>query len=667
MKIKLVLATLVASLTFIYSSAQQVQSRVFEVLNLDYPGLEKVKKLHAKGDDKGASAALLEYYRERKNINVAGVDLSKITVSDADRKMADESLEHKFFAHRGYQPSYFYGKDIDWTYWPVKDNELRWQLHRHKWFTPLAKCYRTTGDEKYAAAYVEHYLDWLKKNPYPSGLKKRSTMGAAGDPEEEITGYDENSRFAWRPLEVSERINTQPEQFVYLLPSKSFTPEFLTVFLTAFNTHCDHIMNFYSDRGNHLLFEAQRLLCAGIYFPELKQSPVWRSSAIGVLNAEIGKQVYDDGMQYELDPHYHLAAINIFMSALSAADANGYDKEFPASYKNTIEKMIEIFWNISFSDYSTPMFSDNRRHEARIIVRNYNAWAKVYRDNAQIEYFATNGKKGSPPQYTSKAFTTSGYYCLRNGWDDTSTAMILKAGPPAFWHNQPDNGTFDLMIKGRNFFSDSGCYVYGGDSEIMAQRNWFRQTMIHKTLTLDNRNLERTDSKCLLFEERPDGDVVVVENPSYEGLTHRRSVFFVDKKYFVILDQGIGEATGKVAIHYQMGEDHVSTNLDAMSAHTTHDDGNNVTLAVFSPDKAKMEKEEGWISYFYREKFPREAFGIAVDKHNANPVSFVTVIMPVESVAKAPKVSAKIVNADSKGATVSVSVDGKERNFSYKL
>ena len=35
-----------------------------------------------------------------------------------------------FFVHKGYQPSYNYGKDINWQYWPVQDNELRWQLHR---------------------------------------------------------------------------------------------------------------------------------------------------------------------------------------------------------------------------------------------------------------------------------------------------------------------------------------------------------------------------------------------------------------------------------------------------------------------------------------------------------------------------------------------------------
>ena len=42
---------------------------------------------------------------------------------------------------------------------------------------------------------------------------------------------------------------------------------------------------------------------------------------------EIHVQVYEDGGQFELDPHYHLAAINIFCKALGIADANGFRKD----------------------------------------------------------------------------------------------------------------------------------------------------------------------------------------------------------------------------------------------------------------------------------------------------------------------------------------------------
>src|SRR5690606_34254307 len=122
--------------------------------------------------------------------------------------------------------------------------------------------------------------------------------------------------------------------------------------------------------------------------------------------------------------------------------------------------------------------------------RNFNNWRQVFPQNQTILYFATEGKQGKAPDYLSHALKTGGFYTFRNSWADTATVMVLKASPPAFWHSQPDNGTFDLWVKGRNFMPDAGAYVYGGDAEIMKQRNWYRQTMVHKTLTLDNANMD---------------------------------------------------------------------------------------------------------------------------------------------------------------------------------
>lgn len=96
------------------------------------------------------------------------------------------------------------------------------------------------------------------------------------------------------------------------------------------------------------MFEAQRMVYAGVFFPEFKDAATWRESGINILNREIKKQVYDDGGQYELDPHYHLAAINIFCKALRMADCNGFRNEFPAEYLDTVKKMIEFYTNICF-------------------------------------------------------------------------------------------------------------------------------------------------------------------------------------------------------------------------------------------------------------------------------------------------------------------------------
>lgn len=132
-----------------------------------------------------------------------------------------------------------------------------------------------------------------------------------------------------------------------------------------YHKHAVHILANYSDQGNHLLFEAQRMIYAGAFFPEFKEAPAWRKSGIDILNREINVQVYNDGGQFELDPHYHLAAINIFCKALGIADVNGFRNEFPQEYLDTIEKMIMFYANISFPDYTNPCFSDAKITEKK--------------------------------------------------------------------------------------------------------------------------------------------------------------------------------------------------------------------------------------------------------------------------------------------------------------
>lgn len=39
-------------------------------------------------------------------------------------------------------------------------------------------------------------------------------------------------------------------------------------------------------------------------------------------------------------------------------------------------------------------------------------------------------------------------------------------------------------------------------------------------------------------------------NPSYKDLRHRRTVFFVDQTYYVIVDEAIGDAKGTVNLNY---------------------------------------------------------------------------------------------------------------------
>ena len=635
-----------------YSQTPELKPEVFGLMNLEYPGLEKVKELHQAGQDADAAQALLDYYRGRKGIVANGLrDIKKVKISDNEKKWADEGLEHTFFVHYGYQPSYNYGKDIDWKFWPVKDMELRWQLHRHKWWVPMGKAYRVTGEEKYAEEWTKQYIDWIRKNPYD-------------DPDKE------NLRFSWRPLEVSSRLQNQPEMFMLFIDSPAFTPEFLTEFLVNYHKHAEHILANYSDKGNHLLFEAQRVIGAGCFFPEFRQAETWRDSGVKVLNREIDVQVMNDGSQYELCPHYHLASINIFLEALETADINGLRHVFPQSYVDKVESMIMFYGNLCFPDYENPCFSDAKIIDKKEMMRNYRRWSVVYPENEAIKYWATDGKQGRLPEYLSKGFLTSGFFIFRNSWGEDATQMVVKAGPPAFWHNQPDNGTFELWYKGRNLFPDSGAYIYSGDEEVMKWRRWFRRTDSHNTVTLNNKNIDNTDSKTLLWNPDCQSPVLVTENEGYEGFFHRRSVFFVDRKYFAIVDEVHGPATGTVNLNYQMPMGEILIDTGDMTAATSFEAGSNMILKCFAPEGTRMNVGDGWHSPAYRSKVERKKISYDTEKGKDQVIRYITVIVPKEEPGNNLKIQASFIekNFDRHSMSVMLKVGkDKKRILKYEL
>lgn len=143
-----------------------LNTAVFDQLNLDYPGLEKVKQYHEAGEDYLAASALLEYYRTRTNVINPNLSLVDVTYSDADLSKANYALEYRFYVNGQLEDPaigkpYSVGKAgaINWANNPKGTSaEYQKQLHRHQWFIPQAKVYRGTHDEKYINSWIEVYV-----------------------------------------------------------------------------------------------------------------------------------------------------------------------------------------------------------------------------------------------------------------------------------------------------------------------------------------------------------------------------------------------------------------------------------------------------------------------------------------------------------------------------
>ncbi len=628
MKPRLIYSVLItfSSLSGVMAQEQPVTKDSFAPVNLNYSGLEKVKNAYTASKYDEAAKELLKYYREKSGrkgpdfSNAEKIVDNKSPLDKATKMAADSALIHHFQPQKGY--GFFdYGKDINWQFWPVKDNEVRWQLHRVKWWQSMALAYNNSKNEKYAKEWMLQFADWAKKNP----------LGLSED----------NDRYAWRPLEVSDRLQSLVPTFAIFINSPQFSPQFLMYFLNNYHEQAKYLPTHYAAEGNHRLFEAQRELFAGTSFPEFKEAAAWRKSGIEVLNAEIQKQVYPDGVQYELSPVYHAGAIDIFLNAYRTAQKAAVANEFPETYKQTVEKMIMAFISITFPNYNQPMFGDSWLADKKFRIQQFQSWLDVFPKNDAIRYFATDGNEGKRPDFLSKGLSTAGFYTFRNGWSNASTIMILKASPPGEFHAQPDNGTFELWVNGRNFTPDAGCYVYSGDEEITKKRNWYRQTRVHSTLTLNNQNMVITKAQQNKWETGKNLDVLTYTNPSYADLNHQRSVLFIDQKYFLIIDEAIGKATGNLGVHFQLKEDSKPVfDKSNNKVYTTYSDGNNLLIQSLNAEKVNLNEEEGKVSYLYNQEMPRPAFIFEKPKSDIKTQSFVSIVYPFDG-DKAPEITVK--------------------------
>lgn len=644
------LLLLITGLRDNYSIANQTTSlntpgieKLLKKLNLSRPALGEVEKL--KDHPAKAAEQLLDYYRSRTFVEhpidrESKDDKLGDCATEKDIKIANDALKHIFVGQPSY-PAHFCGEDIDWSTQPVSDKEWVWQLNRMSFWGAMGRVYWHTGNEKYAREWCEQVVDWIEKNP-----------------------RDGQHEYAWRSIEAGIRGHRWTTLFQRFIDAPSFTPDVLVAFLNSLHDHATYLMRQYSKGSNWALMEAEGLAFIAMTFPEFEASEKWREEAIARFNKEIKNQVYPDGHQRELAWGYHMGSIGWFLRTYKLAKMNGKENAFPESYLQTVEKMCEVPMKLSFPDGSNPQFGDSWTGEPGENWDELKNWAQVF-DREDFLYVATNGKKGSRPDQTAFALRKSGLYSMRSGWNKDDICFVLKCGPDGGYHSQPDNGTFELYAGGQHLMPDAGSYIYSGNPEARA---WFRQTKVHQTLTLDGENSAYAP-ELLLWDTEKNLDKLVVENASYKNLTHRRAVFFVNKKFFVILDEAYGEGTGNVDIHFQLAPGKASFDLRDFTVNTDFDNGWNVLVKSMSAHSMKLQKEKGQVSFEYTEKQSRPAFRYRVFKEEKETgVRFVTVVAPYQR--SKPEINTNIVGDPDIGGShmeMEVETDGILKQIGYDL
>ncbi len=672
--------------------AEGLDKEIFKLLDLDCEGLEKVRQYCEAEDFYNAGQSLLEYWRTRPVYNPS-VDILTPSATASEQNIAAQATSAGGWRFQVYTYTEegtagsgtekywsFAGEDgsIDWETLPsslASETEFKLQKHRLQWMLPQAKTYKLTGDEKYILAWIEAWKSWNETYPVPEGA---------------------TSSMEWCQLQPCSRVENILDALPYYAASKNLTAEVLTYTLHTIYNHIESIRkNLFADATSNIRLSQEQIIAeAGILLPEFRQSKVWFDEGIAAVTAQLSSQFNEDGVHNELDPSYHLAAVADFISVYKTAQLNGRVSELPSDYAEGLRKAAGFLKDIIYPDYSLDNFNDTRsvRMTKSVLQRNLRGYSELFPDDEHLKWMATGGTYGKRPEESIITYPVSGYYMMRSGWTQNSVMLIHKNCFDPAWkgHNQSDNGHIGLYVNGRSFLPDAGCYSYSG-----GDRSTYASSEMHNTITKNRQNFTSRAGKLLKTESTTGYEVLVTENASYADLTHRRAIFFVDKRYFVVVDEAYGGSydtpvnlnfklwggQNKDASGYpESGKDYTVIDAyedKACGAHSTFTDGNNLLIKSFSEtsDNISSESGTGYYSNEIGQKTQRWWYRLNVDKKEGKAVRFISVLLPYSGTFEANSVSAEFTDNTAatagtfheSGVSLKVTVNGETRTLSYKL
>ena len=544
-------------------------------------------------------------------------------------RRADKICEHRFDL-LGYE-DLDYGAEIDWhcdrvhgkrapgkpfhqirylDFAEAGDAKVTWELNRHQHFLTLAKAYRLTGNEKYAAELFGQWQHWRRENPYPIGINWASSLEVAF----------RSLSWLWGYFILGE--SAQP---------RGFREEWVRA-LGISGRHIEVYLSTYFSPNTHLLGEAVALFFIGILCPELERSQRWKERGWKIVVQEAERQVQADGLHFEQSIYYHVYALDFFLHARILASLNGVT--IPKQFDETLQKMLGALANLSRAgapprlgdDDGGRLFDPQRNRPEHMleplatgaILYGRSDW-KALAGEIREETLWLLGPNGVSefdrlPQASSDcssvALECGGLY-LMGGRDQQ---LVIDAGPQGAataGHGHADALSLCMNSDGQAVLIDPGTCEYVGDGD---ERGEFRGTPAHNTLCVDG--LDQADAQGpfawtnlpkVRAEQWIRGSAFDLFVGSHNGyargsspVIHRRMVFWLKNKFWLVRDLAEGAGKHKLDLYWHLAAELAQANKSEL----VFSWGNEKALAVV-PVQGQgwaSEVQQGWWSPVYGRK-----------------------------------------------------------------
>jgi hypothetical protein len=291
----------------------------------------------------------------------------------------------------------------------------------------------------------------------------------------------------------------------------------------------------------------------------------WKNSAVGLtglllgdmklvdeaLKAESGyfnqmaKGVGPDGAWFEGAWGYHFYTVSAVVKLTEGAFHSGINL-----YGDKLKSMFDAPLIFAMPDLRLPAFNDSGTTSVTANAALYEIAYARYKDDRyravlaqskrDSDYALLYGVPDAGRPFLSEAapasqnYPASGYAILTAGKGNEATWFCLDYGPHGGGHGHPDKLGFVLYGLGQIIAPDPGTANYG----VPIQGGWYRTTIAHNTLTVDETSQKATEGQCEAFLAA-DGFSAVMAHAGniYDGVSFRRTAALIGDKVLVFIDQ----------------------------------------------------------------------------------------------------------------------------------
>jgi len=529
----------------------------------------------------------------------------------------------------------------------VGDSKITWELNRHQHLVTLAKAYRLTGREQFAAELFSQWFDWQRQNPYPIGINWASSL--------EVAFRTISWLWVWNLLADSSVV---PPNF-----SRDLFQQ-----LAVSGRHIEKYLSTYFSPNTHLLGEGLALFFLGTLCPNLPAAGRWQSKGWNILLQGAKHQVRSDGMYFEQSTYYHVYALDFFLHARILAAANGL--LIPHEFDQKIEGMLDFLATLAQAgipprlgdDDGGRLFDPLRNRSEHLLdplatgavlfkrpdwkgaaagAREETLWLVGLQGLAEFDSLAE--KPYSP---RSTAFVESGIYLMADP-APAKAQLVIDAGPHGSLsggHGHADALSIHLAAEGRELLLDPGtcCYVSADNS-----RDEFRGTAAHNTLRVAKSDQARPESpfswEALVdtkVESWITGTSFELFSGSHSGyarlaqpIVHRRWVFHLRSQFWLVRDVALGEGEHWLDLFWHIAPGFLLR--QESSGSILFEDVAGSRFALLTDDRSgwMVKLEDGWWSPAYGKKEPAPV--VHFQRQSVLPTEYYSLLLLPRSATKA--------------------------------